>query len=69
MTCNFGMVASLPYTLTTYEAPELMYHRSRGDERMHFVVDDDGELTCIICEDIEFDDVGYSDNDFDAPPE
>jgi hypothetical protein len=42
MSCKLGMVASLPYTLTTDEAAEFMY-RSRGWELTHMVVHPDGE--------------------------
>ena len=49
MICHLGMIASLPYTLTTYDTAEVVY-RPGGDK----------------WEEFEFDDVGYSDDDFDA---
>jgi hypothetical protein len=53
MSCNLGMVVSLPYTLTTYSTAEFMY-RSPDGNVMHFVVDDDGEMICIKWEEIDF---------------
>jgi hypothetical protein len=42
--CSLGMVASLPYTLTSDEMPEFMYHHSGDWELTNIVIhpDDSG---------------------------